>query len=190
MLKKADDAELLQALMDYMRQQGEKEAKDDGVDFADPFNMPDEHGALLHRIYYEDRNGPMFDKWAAEDSERVAELRAEGKQEDPADKKARGEARVAEIAEWLKENVLHRASYQRPEPKEHEKRHRELMETDAEYRAAAKAIESLMFPFSFLDGKFLPTIQEYYDEMERQEAEHMRYPHGFRHYENYELYRQ
>lgn len=90
----------------------------------------------------------------------------------------------------MQENLTHRQSIHRPEPKEHEKRHRELMQTDAEYHAAAKAIESVIFPHTFYDQRYVPTIQEHYDEMERKEANLGRYPFGFRHYENYNLYRQ
>lgn len=64
------------------------------------------------------------------------------------------------------------------------------METDAEYSAAAKAIESVMFPFSFMEGEYTATAQDQYDEFERREQNACRYPHGFRHYENYHLYQQ
>lgn len=65
----AEEVELVQALMDYMYEQSEKEAKEAGEEFEDPFGIPDEHTHLLNRIYYEDKGRVMFDKWDSEDLE-------------------------------------------------------------------------------------------------------------------------
>lgn len=77
----------------------------------------------------------------------------------------------------------------RPALKPHEARHKELMAENPYY---AKVVNELIGNdyFSYADNAYVPDIQATWDELERIESNLGRYPHGFRHYENYHNYLQ